>query len=196
MAYGLRPGDPRDILVAKFEIENEEVFHFKNLYKLIYEWLEEEGYKTIDEAGEIESLYLEMLDQEGNKQHHIWWRTQMIPEDNRYYRYFLKIDFQTLNMKSIEIMEQGHKMSTNKGDVIFRVEGWLQLDYRNEWQNHWFLKHWDKLYRERIYKNQIETYRADFYSTVYRLQQTVKQYLKLKTPFPRARLFRPEKGLG
>jgi hypothetical protein len=196
MAYGLRPGDQRDILAAKFEVTNKEVFHLKNLYKLVHEWLEIERWETIDNTGEVENLYWERVKPDGAKEHHIWWRCQKIPENNRYYRYFLKIDFQTLAIKDIEIMFQGHKMETNKGEITFRIEAWLQLDFRNEWQDHWFLKHFDKIFRERVYKKQKDSYKNDLYNEAYMLQHAIKQYLKLKTPFERPRLFREEKGMG
>lgn len=193
----LRPGDPRDILVAKFEIENEDTFHLKNLYKLVYEWLADEGYVSVDDVSRDvpETLYCERIQASGAKEHYFWWRTVHVPQGNRYYRYYLKIDWQTLRSKPVEIMEHGHKMKTDKSDLIIRVEGWLQLDYRNEWRNHWLLKHVDKLFRERINHDQVLAYRNDLYNAVYRLQQTIKQYLKLKTPAERPRMFHPEGGV-
>src|SRR3989338_7600783 len=100
-----------NILVAKYEVENEETFHMKNLYKLIHDWLSEEGFKDIygdDENPEI--FYLEKMLGSGSKEHRIWWRVIKSPQSSQYYRYFLKINFLTLNMKSIEVMHQGHKM--------------------------------------------------------------------------------------
>jgi hypothetical protein len=196
-ALKLRPGDDRDILATKFEIENEEVFHLKNLYKLIYEWLDEEGFKAVDGKADdkIESLYRDTTTGDGAKEHLIWWRSVQVPRDNNYYRYFLKIDWQTLYIKSIEIMHKGQKFKTNKGDVIIRIEAWLQLDYRDKWKNHPFLRIFDRWFRERFYLEKIKSYKHDLYLTTFRLHQTIKQYLQLKAPVDWGRPFHPEKGV-
>jgi hypothetical protein len=190
----LRKGDERDILVAKFEIEYEETFHLKNLYKLLKEWLDVEGYKAY-KAGEVEDLYFERVNLNGSKEYHIWWRAVRVPYSNTYYRYFIKIDYQGLNMKSTEVMHQGLKFKTDKGDLIMRVDAWLQLDYMNKWKDHFILKHFDSWYRKRIYKNKIELLKVDLYKAAYRLNNTIKQYLKLKTSYDMPKPFHQEKGI-
>jgi len=193
----LRPGDHRDILATKFEIEHEEVFHLKNLYKLVHEWLEDEGFEAVDTGDDkIETLYLDRTKADGSKEHHIWWRCIQVPRGNNYYRYFLKIDWQTLNMRKIEIMHKGHKFKTNKGDVIIRVEAWLQLDYKEKWMKNPLLRIFERWFRERFYLENIKKYRDDLYLTAFRLHQTVKQYLELKAPTDWGRPFHPVRGVG
>jgi hypothetical protein len=191
----LRKGDPRDILVAKFEIEYEETFHMKNLYKLIKEWLDVEGFKPYKERGEFEDLYFERITGSGAKEYHIWWRVYYVPYKSEYYRYFLKIDYQGLNMKSTEVMHQGQKFKTDKGDLILRVDAWLQLDYKDQWKDHPILKHFDEWFRKRLYKNKVELLKVDLYRIAYRLNNTIKQYLKLKTSYDMPKPFHPEKGV-
>ncbi|HIH31688.1 TPA: hypothetical protein HA235_03190 [Candidatus Woesearchaeota archaeon] len=190
-----------NILVAKYEIENEETFHMKNLYKLIHDWLLEEGFKDIFEDTENpEIFYLEKIYGTGNKEHRIWWRVIKTPFRSQYYRYYLRINFLTLNMKSIEVMHQGHKMKTDRGDCIINIEAFLQLDYNRRWRGNDpkkrpFLMRFDRLFRNRIYKAQIEAYKIDLYKTAYRLQNIIKQYLKLKTLYEMPKPFQPEKGI-
>ncbi|MFH1072038.1 MAG: hypothetical protein V1743_01260 [Nanoarchaeota archaeon] len=194
---GLRPGNERDILAARWEIEHEEVFHLKNLYKVMFEWLLEEGYSDMFIKGNnnFENLYYERILQGGDKEHHIWWRCQLVPSDNGYYRYVLKIDFQTLTMGTKEIMHQGMKFKTYEGDLILRCEAWIQLDYKNEWENHWLLKYFDEAYRKRLYKKNVEIYKQDLYNTAYRLQTFVKEFLMLKSPIEMPHPFHPQKGI-
>ena len=193
----LRKNDDRDILVAKFEIEYEETFHMKNLYKLIKEWLDVENFADeIDKPKtEFEHLYFERINMSGSKELYIWWRAVQVPKKNSYYRYVLKIDYQTLNMKSTEVMHQGLKFKTDKGDLIMRIDAWLQLDYQNTWKDHPILKHFDRWYRRRIYKNKIELLKVDLYKIAYRLNNTIKQYLRLKTSYDMPKPFHPEKGI-
>jgi len=189
-----------NILVAKMNIENEETYHLKNLYKLIHDWLDEEGFLDIyDSRDNPEVLYLERILGTGSKEHRIWWRCLKYPSGskkaNMYYRYYIKIDFMTINMKSIEVMHQGHKMKTDRGDIIIDINAFLQLDYNEQWRNSKFMMRWDKMFRNRIYKAQVEAYKVDLYKISYRLQNIIKQYLKLKTIYEMPKPFHPEKGL-
>ncbi len=195
MAFKFEGEGTHNILVAQLEIENEETFHMKNLYKLIYNWLSEEGFADVYGGDYPEVFYLERILGSGSKEHRIWWRCLRTPEKSQYYRYFLKIDYMTLNMKAIEVMHQGHKMKTDRGDVIIRIWAYLQLDYTKRWRSSPFMMRFDKLFRNRIYKAQIEAYKVDLYKTSYRLQNVIKQYLKLKTLYEMPKPFHPEKGL-
>jgi hypothetical protein len=191
----------KDFQVVKLTIENEETFHMKNLYKLIFEWLIEEGFKDIYDDpiadGNVETFYMERMTGTGNREHRIRWRALKYPLGSSYYRYFLKIDYTTLNMKSIEVMHQGYKMKTDRGDVIINLEAWLQLDYNDEWKDTPILnkRFFQRLFRYRIYKEQVESHKVDLYKITYRLQNTIKQYLKLKTLYDMPKPFHPEKGL-
>jgi hypothetical protein len=191
----------RDILVSKIIVQNEDTFHLKNLYKLIHDWLDEEGFVDLygdrGTDGNPEVFYLERLSGTGSREHRIRWRCIKTPNDSKYYRYFVKIDFTTINMKSIEVMHQGYKMKTDRGDVGITIEAWLQLDYDEEWDRNSFLKSRfiQKLFRNRIYKEQIESHKIDLYKTIYRLQNIIKQYLKLRTLYEMPKSFHPEKGI-
>jgi hypothetical protein len=197
----ITPSGPKDILVARMVVENEETFHLKNLYKLLYSWLDEEGFYDIygDRVinGNPETFYLERISGTASREHRIRWRCTRNPNSSTYYRYYLKIDWVTLNMKSIEVMHQGYKMKTDRGDIIITIEAWLQLDYSEGWEKNSFLRSTfiQRLFRNRIYKEQIESYKVDLYKTAYRLQNTIKQYLKLKTLYEMPKPFHPEKGI-
>jgi hypothetical protein len=191
----------RDIKVASITVQNEDTFHLKNMYKLIHDWLDEEGFKDIygsrGEDAVPEIFYFERTMPNGGKEHRIRWRCIMNPKNSAYYRYFLKIDFLTINMRSIEVMHQGYKMKTDRGDMSIKIEAWLQLDYNDEWKDNSFLKRKfiQNLFRNRIYKEQVESHKVDLYKITYRLQNMIKQYLKLKTLYEMPKPFHPEKGL-
>jgi hypothetical protein len=162
----------------------------------MYEWLVDEGFVSVDTGDDkIESLYIDHTYANGEKEHQIWWRAVQVPRDNNYYRYFLKIDWQTLYMKKIEIMHKGQKFSTNKGDVILRIEGWLQLDYKDKWKKSPLLRIFDEWFRRRFYLEKVKSYRHDLYLTTFRLHQTIKQYLELKAPVDWGRPFHPVRGV-
>ena len=196
---GLRPKEvgKKDILAAKFEIENEQTFQFKQLYKIMYEWLMEEGWgnQYVPDNKKLETLYYEKTFQGGMQEHAIWWRCQRNPHGNRYFRYVMKIDFQTIGMGKTEVLHKGAKFKTYVGDIVLRVESWLQLDYKNEWMDHWLLKHFDRVFRQRVYRKNIELYKQDLYNDTYRFQQMIKQFLKLKNPMQMGESFHPQRGI-
>ena len=153
MAVLFRSGDDRDIFVAKWELEFVDVFEFKNFYKQLHDWLGEEGWSDPEGGENWEYLYYEkVIPPEGVKEHRIWWRIHMKPNNSNYVRYVAKIEYRGLYMKPIEIVMNDKKYKTWKGDITIYFESWLQLDYKNEWNKHWLLKHFDKFFRERIYK--------------------------------------------
>ncbi|MEM4261182.1 MAG: hypothetical protein QXG00_08110 [Candidatus Woesearchaeota archaeon] len=194
-SYTYRGDDSRDIRVALYEIEYENVYHLKNLYWLMHEWFDIENFESLDHDGYFENLYWQKIKPDGSIDHHIWWRTIRVPKNNNYYRYFIKVDIQTLNIGKSEMMSRGKKYNVNQGDVIIRVEAYLQLDYNNKWKKHWLLKNFDTWYRRRFFKRYVEDLKKDLYKTVYRFQDTIKQYLELHTKFDLPKPFHPPKTL-
>jgi hypothetical protein len=197
-SYTLRGDADRDIQVAKYEVEYESTYHLKNLYWLMHEWFDIEGFKSLEGDDFFENLYWQRVKPDGMMEHHIWWRCVKVPQKNSYYRYFIKVDFQTLAMSATgkaEIMRGGKKFKVNEGDIIIRVESYLQLDYQNEWQTHWLLKNFDTWYRKRFFKKHVEDLKRDLYKITYRLQDTIKQYLDLHTRYDQPKQFHPNRTL-
>lgn len=195
MDESLEPTDKHVIEVAWWEIEHEDVFHLKQLYKLIYEQFGLFGFKSIENDKFIETLYWQRILGNGNMEHHIWWRAQNIPADSPYCKYFWKLDYQTLNMGKHEINHNGVKIKTNKGNVILRFKAFLILDYKKEWRNHWLLKLFEPYFIKRIYKNQIDFFKTDLWVKSYKLQDIIKQYMQLKTLSAMRKPFHDELGL-
>lgn len=189
-----RENPTKDIKTVYFEVEYEDVFHLKNLYKRCYDWFAMWNYKSMEGDDYPESLYYERVTPSGAQEHHIWWRFEKII--NEYVKYYIKFDIQTLNSSSVEVMHKGKKAKTNKSDIIFRVQGWVMLDYKDEWANHWLLKHFDRWYVMRWYREKREAHKKQLWFEVYNLEDMIKQYLKLHTTFDLPESFHEPKGLS
>lgn len=187
--------DPKDKFhvrkVVEFEIENENVLHLKNLYKLIHNWLMTHGFTSIDPGNDdkIETLYFEKVLGDGAKEHHIWWRAHHVPDGSAYFKYFLKFDFQTLYVSKKETTYKGNKLKSNFGDVILRCTTYLMVDYKKAWRSHPIMKYFYRFFLKYIYKNQVDYLRNDLWIRTYKLQDVIKQYLNLKTPQPMPEYF-------
>ena len=185
----------KDIMVAKWELEHQDMFHLKNFYKRFYAWLSEEGWEDLEGGNTPEYLYWERH-RMGVNEHHWWWRLMMVPEGNSYYMYYFKINFQTLYVdpKSKEIMDKGFKTKSNTADLIIRFESWLILDYKNKWPTHPILKYFENYFLKRMYKHEREALRRDLYIRSYKCSNMLKAYLKLKSPGERPKEFFPDLG--
>lgn len=171
------------IEIAKWEIEHEDVFHLKNLYKLVHNWLMTHKFKSVDSNDDkIETLYFEKVLGNGAKEHHMWWRTHHIPDGSKYFKYYLKFDFQTLNMDKKETVYKGNKLKSNFGTVVLRCSAYLMIDYQKELRKHPILKYFYKSFLTYVYKDQMEYFKTDVWLKAYKLQDVIKQYLNLKTP--------------
>jgi len=191
--------DPADKLhvrqIAMFEVEKEDVFHLKNLYKLIYDWFRINKLTSLENDEWPETLYMQRVLGNGNLENHIWWRFHANHFKSNYYKYFIKFDYQTLNMGTSEMTHKGKKVKTNKGDVILRCTTYLMLDYNREWRDHPFLSFFEPFFIKRIMKHRVEELRTDLWVLTYKLQDTIKQYLKMKSPYEMTKPFHPELGV-
>lgn len=182
--------------IVNWEIEHEDVFHLKNLYKYIHQWFMENGYSSVDGNDEkVETLYLQKVLSNGNLEHHVWWRLHKFPDKNPYLKFFVRFDFQSLNMGKAEVVDRGQKIKTNKGDLIMRCTGWVMLDYDRKWRDHKYFKLIHRLFINKFYKKQIDFYEGKLYKDLYGLQSMIKQYMQLKNPHEMPRSFHPDLGL-
>ena len=192
--------DPNDKencrLVERFEVEFENVFHFKNLYKMVHEeWMPKWGFESYGGRGEPETLYFDKTLDSGAKEYHIWWRMQRV--ENAYFKFFIKLDFQGLNMTTVEVMHEGKKVKTNRGDMIIRIEAWLLLDYQDEWAKHGILKRFKKKFQGFWHRKMVEQKRKDLIVVAYDLQNSIKQYFELQTPYDLTHnMWRPKGFMG
>jgi hypothetical protein len=188
--------DEREMKVAVFEIENEETFHLKELYKYLHDYLiEEENFVSLWGDDKPEVFFLEKQSSTGSREHHIWWRYLYYPNNSEYLRYVIKIDFQSIAMGKKEVIKDGQKLKLDSGDLIIRVQSFLQLDYKNEWKDHFILKRFDRVFRHYVYKSQIDFYKLDLYKTTYKIQNKIKQFLQLATYGTVVPAWQPEKGM-
>jgi len=191
--------------IPTFSVKYKDVFSLQNLYVTMHELLLEEGWKGFEGAEEdllahsdIETLYSENVYQHGihhgGKELWIWWRAQKHHE-GRYSAYFLNIldlDWHVVALQEREIAHEGKKMRTNWGELEIFFKAKIISDLDHKWKNHWFLKHVQHLYEERLKHADIEKREKDLWRDVYRIQSKVKAYLNLKTWMPTPELFHPQ----
>jgi hypothetical protein len=190
--------------VAKFEVEIEGMHNFKELYKRVNDWLIFEDYKNIvtDEPEFYETLYYEKQ-LTTHKEHQIWWRAYKKPikdDNNPYFTYFFKINYQTLRLRPAEVMHKGKKWNTNESDSILRISAYLILDDKN-WDKKdelfsGFLTAIRPRFRKWLYKDKIWFHREYLYRKAFELQNVIKEHLGERLSQEVAPNIYREKGLG
>ena len=191
-----RPGDDRDILVTKFEIEKEDPVQLKEFYKALHSELVADGWHDpIDGKGDkFESLYWERILADGIKEHHVWWRCVKNPvQGNKYVRYALKVDIQTLLVKDTEIAYKGKKKKVQQADLIVRFWFFLQLDTNNKFRDSW-AGSWARLFRNNYYKDEIEHHMGVLERDTEKIQDWIKTYLEMEVGDEQLIQFHPEMG--
>ncbi len=183
--------------VRLFSINFKHIFSMEYLYKRVHEWIIEEGYCSASNDKWMEKLYLERISGNGAKQIWVWWRTSKnYPND--FFKLYLDVDFHGLNLQTEEIVVEGTKVKTNKGEVEVFVTAKMELDPKGEWNKNFILqnKYLQRFYLNRMYKTRIESVEDQLIKDASRLLGAVKQYLQLESWMPEyaGPPFHPKKG--
>jgi len=192
------------IQAAQFRVKFKDIFHLKQFYIAMREWLKEYGwygvtYKQKPDKDYWETLYLERIFPEGFKEMWIYWRLQKIPTErsaNSYYKYHLDVDYHILYMFPAEVIRDGKKLKVNKGECEIKVYSYVEFDYKGEWSRHPILRFFNKLFPQRIFRKDLyDDHKMELYREVYTMQAFMKKWFKLKSflPYEEVPAFHPPK---
>ena len=179
------------IQAAKWRVKYKDIFNLKEFYRALHEWFLEYEWSSVDTDGNIEDKdhwetnYIERIEPDGSKEMYWWWRLQKLPVANSYYKYHLDLDFHPLGVLPAEVMRDGKKFKVNKGEVEVWVYAYIEFDYKGEWSKHPFLKFFNKIFPNRIFRQDLyEDHKLELYREAYTLQAYMKKWFKLKSFLP------------
>lgn len=186
-----QPADDNTVEVLSFTVEYEDVFRLQNLYDQALLWISDNEFTSTDTGDdEIETLYHHKVNEDGGVEHRIWWRATRDPS-NPYFRYFLKVDFRTINLKTVQMTRDGSQIEADKGDVIINVTSYLLLDAERNWRDSTFGAFFHSYFKNRLYRERINQQRLELWRLTKDFQGDIKQFLDLKHPQPRQDQFHP-----
>ena len=181
------------VAIPEFKVKYKDVFSLRNLYIMLHEMLLEENWRGVDgefDHEDIETLYSENVYQKGihtgGKELWFWWRAVKFPEGKHsgYFRNRLDIDAHVVYLQNVEVVQQGKKMTAQNGEIEIFFRPSIELDYRHEWEHHWFLKYMKQIFENRIMHAEIEKREKELWRDAYRIHAKVKQFLQLRTFIP------------
>lgn len=175
---------PEEKEVVKSVIKYKDVFNFEELYKLIFFWLRDNGWIDPEYSDPdnlvFEKSYLQKDSSSGVKEHLIKWAAEKVPHESPYFKFKIEIEFLTIQLKSVEVMHEGKKLSANSGEVDITVKSIIVMDYKGEWDKNSLLKSFHNLWKKRIYKSMISEHKESLQSETESLLGAIKKYLNLK----------------
>jgi len=183
----------KDKWVWFFEVEHSGNFQFKPFYQLVHRWYKYNGWvhwQGVD-AAKPEDLYWVHEQMDGSTDLLCFWR--FIKPINKFIRYFGKIDFQVLGIKSKEIMYNGKKVKTESSNITMRLWWWVQLDPDDKWEKSRF-KFLKKSFYKYLYKDEVDTHKERLKVESMRLMDLMKAYFKMPALEQNSRTFFPEYG--
>jgi hypothetical protein len=182
------PKEPNDIFdVHEFTIQNEQVFHFKNTYTYLWEWLRDEGFRGMyDDVVKTDDLRLEFYYNEkrpepGSREIRLWWRTVKNPSDNQFIRYRIDFWYEVLHLRKTEVLFEGRKATSDDGEIFITVKSYIEVDYNKAWKEHPFLKLFWIYFRKRLFLQNLYEHKAELLRVTLRLQEDAKRMLDLQT---------------
>ena len=170
---------------SPMKIKYKDIFDLKLFYKALHEWLLEHEWGDVDgDADHWESYYGEKVDQGGAKELWFYWRMKKAAPDKKELVYHLDMNFHCLGLVTKEIIKDGKKMKANKGEVEMFIIPWIQPLYEKKFREHPILGSLLNLFKKRIYDENIEIAKKEFYQEAYTLNNFIKQWFKLKRYLP------------
>lgn len=166
---------------AGFTVNYNDVFVAKYFYRLLREWLVDNGYGDRDDSKWPEVFYLQKENPQTGKEIWLRWRLQKNPDisGSKMWRYDVDIDIHYLGLKETEITHKGKKLKMDKGEVEVQVAAYLIIDYEKVWESHKWLKHYKKFILNKLMKNKQEYYKNKLTGEMESFQDAMKEYLQL-----------------
>ena len=181
---------------SPMRIKYKDIFGMKPFYEALHEWLQEYGWKDAEEpvasGDHWESFYGERIGQGGAREIWIQWRVQKpAPGGAGRLRYYLDMDFHCLALVNTEVIVDGKKVKTNKGEVELTMKAYIDEEYKKDFAKSPVLKSITNFFSKRIYHEQLEMRKKELYQEIYILNNFIKQWFKLKRylPYEEAKTF-------
>ncbi|MBR9690982.1 hypothetical protein GOV08_04835 [Candidatus Woesearchaeota archaeon] len=205
MQIPLRPKyiSDKGIEFYRFRLKSEKIFHMKNFYRFLYQYMMEEGFRAADDLdpGESdmfpETYYEEWHFPQGHMERRMWWRLVFNPElhsrATTRYRYYVDLNFRNLNLTNVEAVVDGRRAKVQSGEVEIVVRAYLKI-FWDEIREHKILRYFDWFFRKRWYKDTMFGYRDDLRNRMRKLQDAVKDFMHMATYDDNQKVFHLKRG--
>ncbi|MBT4539283.1 hypothetical protein HOI26_05945 [Candidatus Woesearchaeota archaeon] len=172
-------------------LKYKDIFDFSELYTAFHDWLQEHDWGCADgDLDRWETYYLEKIGKGGAKDIKSWWRLKKNPADTEGFTYYLDINFHAIALMKTEIIKNGQKIKSNKGELTITIVPWLDSHYQKDYSDkdnkakNKFLTWMKGVLSGGLLRQIKEQRKKELYQEVYQLQNFLKQWFKLKRYLP------------
>jgi hypothetical protein len=161
-----------------------EIFKLDELYKVMHEWLIENGYATRADEKFPEKYFLHKVSQAGKE---VWvrWRLKKEPPGGvGFWRFDLDVDMHVMGLQDVEVVVGNKKVKANKGEVEVQVAASLILDAEGEWSKNALLKPFRKFFFNRVVSKKLDMMKKKIYTEAFEFRDIINNYLKMETFIP------------
>jgi hypothetical protein len=132
------------------------IVDFAEFYKFCYEWLR-------DETGLLlsEDKYAEKIAGDSKNIDIEWTGIKNLTD---YFRIEAKVTFRVIGLTNIEIMQDGKKTKTNKGNIEVGIKGNLIRDYQGKFEKTAFRKFSRGIYEKMVIHARVEQFQEKIIS--------------------------------
>lgn len=166
-------------------------FDVSSFYSDLKDWLNENGF-TDSQGGSdyIETFYYE--DVSTTREIYFNWRTKK-ETDTKYINYKLNIDVHIMQLKKIETVINGRKVTLDSGEVVVNISSEMNVDL-DEVKKTFLGSLFYNQYLKRWVKPKLLTYKNIIKSDTLNLISFVKKFFELPGEDP-SDLFNPPRGI-
>ncbi len=155
----------------KSKIKHSGVFDFKETYRVLFEWLVDQGYDINEKS------YKENIGAGGVKELEINWDATKKVSD--YFQFEIIANWHIIGMSSVEVEIDGAKQKMNKGQFELEIKSVLLKDYEDKWSGKPFVKFLRTVYDKYLIKERIEQYEGKLIGEMDEFVAQCKAFLNL-----------------
>ena len=157
-----------DYVIPALKIEQEAVFNFADLYKLMKSWFDFHRYDF------YEREHVD-ISQEEAKSDFLKWEAERKVDD--YVKFHIEMRIKLINVKEVHLKES---MGV-QGGINIKFESFLEKDYEDNWEKNFFIKFVRGLYDHFLLRDRFARYGNELKDETYDIFNQVKAFLRLRS---------------
>jgi hypothetical protein len=160
----------KKLVIDQLKLTYSGLFDLNGLYRIMDEWFYEKNY----DRWELKNY--EFVLPEGKVV-----EIELLPwkKTTEYFKNTIRIRLKCSQIKDAEVEKEGVKIKVSKGDVQMVIDGYLETDYENWWDERPMLYFIRTIFDKYIFKRQFSQYEKWLVNDVYDLYGRLQKFLNL-----------------